>query len=317
MLLSCEKRDQENCLENQICSWNQEMKRCQASMAWFHPMKCGSTFGATLAHFANSSLPEMAHMPTCSGTLADGKEDSCNPKTKLQGPLEFFRNKYPLDVWFRDVFWTASDSDKDPANHRPVDDEAYEEWKGHFVGLFRQPKSRVASAYNHFSTRSVRTPENLRRFSRVSLGVVTMMLSGEDGKASIGCEFRWPTMEQDPGCQSDYCKTCMTLPTEAQVAKAISRLDGFAFVGLTDHFDLSVCLFHAMFGGDCYPVEFVNMRPAVYRQNFTQQLDGFEDPFDQRIYNAASQIFWANVRRFNLNKVTCQRICPNSGVAFD
>lgn len=257
---------------------------------------------------------------SCScGHLADGKEDSCNPKTKLQGPLEFFRNKYPLDVWFRDVFWTASDSDKDPANHRPVDDDAYEEWRGHFVGLFREPKSRFASAYNHFSTNdpAVGTSENLRRFSLVTMGVVTMMLSGEDGKASIGCEFRWPSMEMDPGCESDYCKGCMSLPTEAQVAKAISRLDGFAFVGLTDHFDLSVCLFHAMFGGDCYPVEFVNMRPARYRQNFTQQLDGFEDPFDQRIYNAASQIFWANVQRFNINKVTCQRICPNSGAAFD
>ena len=32
--------------------------------------------------------------------------------------------------------------------------------------------------------------------------------------------------------------------------------------------DLSVCLFHAMFGGECRPVEFANMRPSHYLDDF-------------------------------------------------
>eukprot|EP00435_Cladocopium_sp_Y103_P056611 s445_g19.t1 len=64
---SCEGRQKHSCGANSICAWNQNSSRCQARIAWFHIMKCGSSFGATLAHFANSSLPRLAHMPSCTG----------------------------------------------------------------------------------------------------------------------------------------------------------------------------------------------------------------------------------------------------------
>ena len=39
-------------------------------------------------------------------------------------------------------------------------------------------------------------------------------------------------------------------PTAAETAKALDRLQrGFQYVGLTDDYALSVCLFHAKFGG--------------------------------------------------------------------
>ena len=46
--------------------------------------------------------------------------------------------------------------------------------------------------------------------------------------------------------------------------KAISRLAGFAFVGLTELYDLSICLFHAMHGGPCSMVHPMQKHP---RQN--------------------------------------------------
>ena len=45
--------------------------------------------------------------------------------------------------------------------------------------------------------------------------------------------------------------------------KAISRLAGFAFVGLTELYDLSICLFHAMHGGSCSMVPLVGSRTAA------------------------------------------------------
>ena len=57
-----------------------------------------------------------------------------------------------------------------------------------------------------------------------------------------------------PGCQVKMLtgRRCAALysPTMLDLGQAKARLEtGFAFVGLTDHYDLSVCLFHAMFGG--------------------------------------------------------------------
>ena len=46
------------------------------------------------------------------------------------------------------------------------------------------------------------------------------------------------------------------------IEKALARVQGFQLVGLTDEYDLTVCLFHAMLGGECLPAEFINMRPG-------------------------------------------------------
>ena len=49
--------------------------------------------------------------------------------------------------------------------------------------------------------------------------------------------------------------------------KALQRLqDGFKFVGLTEYWEASVCLFHAMFGGECDAMEFENTRPGPTTQ---------------------------------------------------
>ncbi|CAK9067181.1 unnamed protein product [Durusdinium trenchii] len=322
--LACEQLSLQNCNENSICGWNKELERCQPYIAWFHVMKCGSTFGATLAHFANSSLPKLAHMPSC-GSLVDEAEDPCPGGS--QGPYEFFVTKYPKDVWFRDVFWSNS-NDPDPGNHRAIPDAAYEIWKGHFVGLFRQPEVRVASAFNHFCEPLIASAEHERinmthavhQFGQFAQGTVTKMLGGDYGffgNDPVRCEFRFADYyKTDRECHSAACRNCMQSATEKDVEKAIQRLQGFAFVGLTDHFDLSVCLFHAMFGGECLPVEFVNMRKSIYSKDFTKYLNGYEDPFDARVFQEASNIFWSNVQRYNVNAETCQRICLNSNATF-
>ena len=50
----------------------------------------------------------------------------------------------------------------------------------------------------------------------------------------------------------------------SHVAEAIRRIEQeLAFVGLTERFDESICLFHARFGGRPVPAQFVNVRPMV------------------------------------------------------
>ena len=54
-------------------------------------------------------------------------------------------------------------------------------------------------------------------------------------------------------------------PLEPSAHSPVRRLrTGFAFVGLTDEFDVSVCLFHAMRGHHCLPIERQNNRATNY-----------------------------------------------------
>ena len=50
---------------------------------------------------------------------------------------------------------------------------------------------------------------------------------------------------------------------ELKQAVSFLRSEKMAFVGLTDYWTESICLFHAMFGGNITAHEFTNTRPGV------------------------------------------------------
>jgi len=276
-----------------------------ARIAWFHPMKAGSSFGATLAHFANHTIPRNAHMPSC-GFIDQTPEDAC--PSGEQGPYEFFVYKYPYPKYFDNVFWNNK-ADPDPGNHRSITPISWSIWHGRFAGIFRQPESRSASAFNHF-TGGI---GDVRQYSMYTQGTVAKMLAGVDGLEVMNCSFLYnKTFKYD--CSSDACQECRT-PATAHLPLALERLKGFAFVGLMEQYALSVCLFHKMFGGECLPVEFVNMRKGVVHQDpkvLLEKLQGFEDSADRAVYDAVKQRFEADVLRFDVNKATCAKMCSGT-----
>merc|ERR1712216_899514 len=106
--------------------------------------------------------------------------------------------------------------------------------RGFFTAMFRQPEQRLLSGFriNH----------------------------GQHTKLCGDCELSLDDYKKKySGVQ---VKMMMGFPSRVEVPKAkmreltglaISRLDeGFIFVGLTEKWNLSVCLFHAMFGGNCH-----------------------------------------------------------------
>lgn len=289
-----------------LCMWHEDIGKCTARIAWFHPMKAGSTFGATLAHFANQNLPRDAHMPSC-GFIDKSPEDACPAGS--QGPYEFFVYKYPYQQHFPRVFWNHK-ADPDPGNHRSIGDPEWKLWQGKFVGVFRQPESRCVSAFNHFSG----GVGDVRHFSELTQGTVTKMLAGVKGRILVNCSFLYNrTFQHD--CSSDACQECKA-PAAPHLPVALERLRGFAFVGLTEQYALSVCLFHTMFGGECLPIEFVNMRKGVVHQDpnvLLNQLKGYEDTADNIVYAAVKERFEAEVLKFNVNKATCAKLCPGTG----
>jgi hypothetical protein len=108
------------------------------------------------------------------------------------------------------------------------------------------------------------------------------------------------------GCQTKMIlgRTCASprVLTVAEVRRAISILrHDFAFVGLTEDYDESVCLFHRKLGGLPAWAEFLNVRPG--RGSGPEAYDeaplaGFVDVADEALYAAAKQIFEDMQRTF-------------------
>merc|ERR1719156_455886 len=63
------------------------------TVAWFHVPKCGTSFGTTLAHYANSSIPLEARIP-------DARDPKCG---NFEGRC--FLKEYPIDQYFNGLLW--------------------------------------------------------------------------------------------------------------------------------------------------------------------------------------------------------------------
>ena len=173
----------------------------------------------------------------------------------------------------------------------------YNKWRGHHYGLFREPSARVMSAYRYFRGASG-TPEN---YARAASGSMTLQLTGQ--QHGLVC-----LLHLGPRCHK---KPNMTL--------ALRRLDSFAFVGLSDAYALSICLFHRQFRTPCLPFELYNSRPTTYNETeltaFRAQLargvpfGGCVDAADETLYAHARSRFARALRDYNVTPHVCAKVC--------
>merc|ERR1712048_305311 len=94
--------------------------------------------------------------------------------------------------------------------------------------------------------------------------------------------------------------------------------------GITDEWLLSVCLFHAMFGGECDETELMlttNQQSVLSADGMLEEPMGFnarellgtwQDPFDGPLYAVARDVFQTNLRKYNLNRTRCNRMCSGA-----
>ena len=98
------------------------------------------------------------------------------------------------------------------------------------------------------------------------------------------------------------------LPADAERAISVLR-ERFAFVGLLEHWNVSVCIFHSLMmrGTPPDPAELMPTHLSPQRRRAAadgmgsfhdeSSLRGFVDKYDEQIYAAASARFWADARR--------------------
>ncbi|EDQ86193.1 uncharacterized protein MONBRDRAFT_38476 [Monosiga brevicollis MX1] len=122
---------------------------------------------------------------------------------------------------------------------------------GTVMAMFRHPAKRLVSAFNYG-----RHSFGMNRLERLRLLKTTETLEG---------------YVNFPGIAS--CMTKMTLGyncahyvrlDESHLQEAKSRLEkDFAFIGLSEHWNASVCLFHRQYGGAMHQTELANLRPGT------------------------------------------------------
>jgi len=178
------------------------------------------------------------------------------------------------------------------------------------MGFFRQPEQRLLSDY-YFSC-----PDG-----------------GPEGWTDIMCGNKQVFFRGHQACATKMLTStdaveghCASLPepTEADVALAETYvLQSFAFIGITEEWDLSMCLFNAKFGTPCNEKQFVYDSGHQNGSNMTTWyelgvLDGFVDKYDNVLYDRALEIFahelsfsysrpWRRVVSYNGEKIKSLR----------
>jgi len=250
--------------------------RSAQQLTWLHIPKCGTSFVNTLVTWA---CPDLADDDLVSPDDVDGPEN---------GPA----------VWI-EAHSTQCDhyAVNISAGHDPMPDPVALE--NGIVTMLRQPEQRIISGYHHHKwgyRGSDKDNLSFKGYGAVSAGCSTRMLTGK------------PCMA-DEGPPENV--------TWEDVSLAVDRLKtNFAFIGLSDEWDLSVCLFHKMFGSDCHKREFINIRQGKENNGTGYDisvLEGFTDEYDNVVYSEAVTLFWANIYKYNVTEEKCQEECFTVG----
>ena len=268
-------------------------------LAWFHVPKCSTSIGATFGYYLKPELQDDAGMPACSD------DDPC-PLSSDGIPEVQFMKKYMLP---KDLMWAKNGNWGD---HNAIDADTWQKFRGHFVGLFRDPVRRAISSYKWFGEP---IGQDLLGYANSIRGTTVRMMTGQ----RYGLDCNWPRFPCDSGVTQE----------PADVDKAIERLAGFKYVGMTDEYPLSVCLFHAMFGGECRPSEFGNMRQTSKLKHAdgldmrdelsgAGPLAGLVDEEETTFFMATYDRFCTDLREWRVTQQYCKQvICPRASEHFE
>lgn len=167
--------------------------------------------------------------------------------------------------------------------------DTYPERAGKIVGFFRQPEVRLMSDWNYAGT-----SRNMEDFLTERQGCFTKLLTYEASELTDGhCRGRVPTWK------------------EVDLAKHRVQT-GYAFIGMTDDWSLSICLFNAMFNNKCTDVQFESFEghQGKYNSSDVSQLNGFVDVYDAEVWKVARSIFLEDLQRYDVSMKTCnKRLC--------
>jgi len=164
--------------------------------------------------------------------------------------------------------------------------EFFDQVAGHIVSMFRQPEQKIMSAWTNCMASPGWECGTPLDFARQAQGQTTRYLIFPAKKDATRADL-W-----------DLAKKRLN--------------EGFAFVGLTEQWDLSVCLFHAKFGGPCSAIQLMDVDPTAAKNGTfydTSGLQGWVDRQDGKVYAEAQRIFAEDSVRFQVSEASCAQWC--------
>jgi len=260
-----------------------------SQLVWLHVPKSGTSFGNAVITYA------------CDGLL-DGNVFVPSEKPGNDN-LEMWLH---TGIHFHQCRALANATER-CGQHQPLttDDTCVNWQRRQAVGMFRQPEQRILSAYYHTGIDGNAAPWGIdKTLSNMSL---------DDYKTlQAGCATRMLTGDS---CLPESHPTQPINNTVVDLAK--ERLRSFAFVGLTEEWDLSVCLFSVMTGSSCHKRMFPNVRPGRKHESGrmydVRPLNGFKDIGDGMVYEEAKKIFYQQLDTYGVTLETCARVCGAAG----
>lgn len=166
-----------------------------------------------------------------------------------------------------------------------IGDMVYQQVEGKLAGMFRDPLVRVLSDWSHTCELNPSCETTPASYAVQYEGCVTMMLT-RDGNL-IHCEVG-------------------DRPTFEEAALAKERVStGFSFIGMTDDWDLSMCLFNAMFSNPCNARQFLADSGHIGNAYNVSELDGWVDRFDTGVWEVAQDIFQSNLLKYGVSAEEC------------
>jgi hypothetical protein len=184
------------------------------------------------------------------------------------------------------------------------------------VTVLRQPEQRLLSGYLHnFHSLTCQCDRSLKLHRPSELWYA---------KAMRGCAVRLLTSKSVAPCETP---TPRRPPSRAATMRAIETLRQFQFVGITEQWELTVCLWHRLYGGrkptlfragrpwwaKCAASHFTNTRIGKGNKaggasgyNASALLPDFVDERDGQLYHAGLRLFRSQLQRYGLSEETCE-----------
>jgi len=250
------------------------------NLRWLHIPKAGTSFIATIWNYAcgqgDVTIDLAVDAASANGCMA------CYDFALM--------DRYPMQKYCKQGVLEETSSGTFLTQHQPLILSDVESKSEDYAGFFRKPSQRLISAYFnglHASGLDSTTNSGLH--------------SACDGKGP-GCYAKYPGIA---GCTARMLtgKNCADAGGASNpdsfdggaslLDKALENIDKMSFVGLTERWDESICLFHRMFGGHMSTAQMVDFHQGTsHNEGYDEsQLDGFVDEVDEKIYEKAKKRF--------------------------
>lgn len=247
-------------------------------LVWVHVPKSGTSFANALLHHVGI-CPKW---PSCAMLLPGEKEAQFLKDWELGGLCE-----------------EGFSADYRPPGHRSAGAALTLHGAEHGAMFLRQPEQRILAAHvDGWPEASMSRDVPLTTYARGTAGCMVKMLTrrGTAGSAKA---------------QESYCAFDGEPPSSKEVETAISRLYRFAFIGLAEEWDASICLFHAQFGGRCHDFESAEVLADAPPASTPNASGVPVDKYDGELYAAAQEIFHSRLEEYGIVPGEQCAYCPS------